>query len=320
MNPRSLKTFLIAIGIPVLYAILLRLVFGVKTWMDLYKVMSVTFIFCLPVVVGVLTVYFSSAKRAGKLTYRLLAPWIPIFLFFAITLLTSLEGWACWIMILPLFLAGASIGGLIGAYLKFRRRNKTYVSLLVLLPFVAGPLESMVGAIPGTYKAYTYIDIKASPATIWKNVTRVRAIPAQQDKGWLTRSLGFPRPVRAELNFNGPGAYRAAIFTGGLIFHETVTEYIDQQKMVFSIKADPHEIPATTMDEHVVIGGDYFDVLNGTYELERLNETTCRLHLYSHFKLTTTFNFYASWWARWIMQDIQRNILQVEKQRAENDN
>lgn len=33
--------------------------------------------------------------------------------------------------------------------------------------------------------------------------------------------------------------------------------------------------------------------------------------------MNTTFNFYASWWARWIMQDIQNNILQVEKQRAE---
>ena len=30
--------------------------------------------------------------------------------------------------------------------------------------------------------------------------------------------------------------------------------------MVFSIKADPHAIPSTTMDKHVVIGGDYFDV------------------------------------------------------------
>jgi hypothetical protein len=129
----------------------------------------------------------------------------------------------------------------------------------------------------------------------------------------------FPRPVKAELNYEGVGAYREAVFTNGLVFHETVSEYIDQKKMVFSIKAYPHEIPSTTMDKHVVIGGQYFDVLNGTYELEKLTETTHRLHLYSHFKLTTTFNFYASWWAKWIMKDIQNNILQVEKLRAENE-
>jgi hypothetical protein len=148
-------------------------------------------------------------------------------------------------------------------------------------------------------------------------VTRVREIKEEQDKGWLTQTLGFPRPVKAELNYEGVGASREAIFTNGLVFHETVTEYIDKQKMVFAIKAYPHKIPSATMDEHVVIGGEYFDVLNGTYELEKLNETTYRLHLYSHFTLHTTFNFYASWWAGWIMKDIQNNILQVEKKRAE---
>lgn len=57
--------------------------------------------------------------------------------------------------------------------------------------------------------------------------------------------------------------------------------------------------------------------LNGTYELKQLNETTYRLYLYSHFKINTSFNFYAGIWAKWIMSDIQNNILQIEKQRAE---
>ena len=61
--------------------------------------------------------------------------------------------------------------------------------------------------------------------------------------------------------------------------------------MVFTIKANPHEIPSTTLDEHILIGGDYFDVLNGTYELEELSKGIFRLHLYSHFKINTTFNF-----------------------------
>jgi hypothetical protein len=223
-------------------------------------------------------------------------------------------------MVLPLFLITASIGGLIGGYYKLRQKDNTiYVSILVLLPLFVSPIESMIGTIPGTYKAYTFIDIQAPADKIWGNVTRVKEIKVEQDKGWLTNLLGFPRPVKAELDYEGVGAKREAIFTNGLVFHETVSEYVDEKKMVFSIKAYPHEIPSTTMDEHIVIGGEYFDVLNGTYALERLNETTHRLHLYSHFKLTTTFNFYASWWAKWIMKDIQNNILQVQKARAEGE-
>jgi len=318
MNKQTLLTLAKAIAVPTAYALVLRLFFGVATWKDLFTVMSLTFLFCLPTIMGALTVYFSSLANAKNLAYQILMPWIPVFAFLGITLLFKVEGWACWMMVMPLFLLSASAGGLIGGYFKRKKQdNRMYVSILTLLPLALAPLESSIGAIPGAYEAYTFIDIHAPAGKIWQNVTQVREIRAEQDKGWLTRTLGFPRPVRAELNYEGVGAYREAIFTNGLVFHETVLEYVPQKKMVFTIKAYPHEIPSTTMDEHVVIGGAYFDVLNGTYELEQRDADTYRLHLTSHFKLSTTFNFYASWWARWIMQDIQDNILQVEKQRAE---
>lgn len=320
MVKSRLKGTLLILGIPTLYAVLIRFIFGFDTWRDLYSVMSITFLFCLPTVVGALTVYFSSAEKVQSYSYRFFTPWIPILIFLVLTLALAWEGWACWIMVLPLFLFAGSIGGLIGGYFKLRKKeNIVYVSVLALFPLLVAPAEQAVSTIPGTFKAYTYIDINSSADKIWDNVTRVKEIPVQQDKGWLTRSLGFPRPVKAELNYLGVGAYRKAIFTNGLFFHETVTEYTDKKKMVFTIKAYPHEIPSTTMDKHVVIGGNYFDVLNGTYELEKLGERKYRFHLYSHFKLTTTFNFYASWWAKWIMKDIQNNILQIEKQRAETE-
>ena len=317
---RTTKNTLIAIGIPTLYAVVLRLFFGIDNWNELFSVMSVTFLFLLPTIVGALTVYLSSTEKAKSIAYRIFTPWIPVFLFLIITLALAIEGLACWLMILPIFLIAASIGGLLGGYLKIRKRNdRLNISLLVLLPLLIGPIESMIETIPGTYKAYTYIDINAPAEKIWDNVTRVKEIPIDQDKGYLTRLLGFPRPVKAELDFEGVGAYREAVFTNGLVFHETVTEYKDNEKMVFTIKAYPHEIPSTTLDEHVVIGGDYFDVLNGTYELETLPNGLNRLHLYSHFKMNTTFNFYAGWWGKWIMKDIQNNILQVEKKRSENE-
>lgn len=306
-----------AVGVPVLYALFLRFFFGINDWKELFSVMSVTFLFCLPTIIGVLTIHFSAEEKVRRLAYRLLMPWVPVFVFFVLTLAFAWEGWACWLMALPLFLVAASVGGLIGGYLKLRKNDKAYISVLALLPFFLSPAEQFIGSIPGTYEAYTFIDINAPADRIWSNVTRVKEINESMDKGWLTRALGFPRPVKAELNYEGVGAYREAVFTNGLVFHEKVLEYVHQKKMVFSIKAYPYEIPSTTLDEHVVIGGRYFDVLNGTYELEKRGEKTYRLHLYSRFKLNTTFNFYAGWWATFIMKDIQNNILQVEKQRAE---
>ena len=315
---KGLKATSIAVGAATLYAVVLRLFYGIDTWSSLYSVMSITFLFLLPTIMGVLVVYFSNMKNVKKQSYRIFAPWIPVMVFLIVTIIFSIEGWACWIMILPIFLFTSSIGGLIGGYLKINSsNNQLKISTLVLLPFLFSPLESMIEKIPGTYEAYTFIDIEAPAEVIWDNVTRVREISETEDKGYLSNFLGFPRPVKAELDFEGVGAYREAIFTNGLVFHETVTEYVENKKMVFSIKANTYEIPSTTLDSHILIGGDYFDVLNGTYELEILENGSHRLHLYSHFKMSTTFNFYAGWWGKWIMKDIQNNILKIEKQRAE---
>lgn len=318
MSRKSIVTVALAIGIPTAYGLVLRLFYGVDTWSELFNVMTVTFLVLSPLVMGALLVWLSPKHLAASYAWVILGPWIPILLLFVITLAVQIEGWACWLMILPVFLVMASAGGFIGRALNdWRNRNRLNMSLLALLPLLISPVEAWIGAMPGTYEAYTFIDIEAPADKIWSEVTRVREIPQEQDSGDLTRFLGFPRPVSAELDTLAVGCYRKAVFTGGLVFHETVTEYVDQELMVFDIKAIPHEIPSTTLDEHVVIGGEFFDVLNGSYALEDLGGGLHRLHLSSRFEVNTTFNFYAGWWARWIMKDIQQNILRVEKLRAE---
>lgn len=313
------KSTLIAIAVPVVYALILRIVCGSENFIS---VMSISFLFASPVIVGVLAMYLSKIDRVRDVRYRVFFPWIIIGIFFGITILINLEGWACWVMILPVFLIASSLGGVIGAYFRIRNTDKKnsgklYISLFVLLPLLAAPIEKMIGTNSKIFTADTYITIDAPKEKIWSNITRVREIKEEEDKGTLTNFLSFPRPIKAELNYEGVGANREAIFTKGLVFHELVTEYEHQKRMAFTIKAYPYEIPSTTMDKHIVIGGDYIDVLNGTYELEQINEKLYRIHLYSHFKLSTTFNFYAGWWAKWIMKDIQNNILQVIKNRAE---
>lgn len=307
------------IGIPLLFAFILRFTFNVKSWESVYTLMSVSFIFLVPFAIGALTIYFSNIEKVRQYSYCIMMPWAPIFVFLVVTLFLSIEGWGCWFMILPIFMMAASIGGMVAGHYKVKRHDKErmYISILVLLPLFLSPIEPWIESVNNLYEAYTYIDLHADKAKIWRNVNRVRAIKKEQDKGWLTNSLGFPRPVRAELNYNGVGGYRKAIFEKGRVFHEQVTQYEDERRMRFTIKANPYEIPSTTMDEHVVIGGNYFDVMDGTYVLQKLNANTYRLHLYSHFNLTTTFNFYASFWAGFIMKDIQNNILQVIKERVE---
>ena len=128
-----MKRILLVIGVPVLYAVILRIIFGLDTWRDFFTVMSITFLFCMPTIVGALTVYLSDINKVRKFSYRFFMPWVPVLVFFGLTIAFSLEGWACWIMVLPLFLVAASIGGLIGGYFRLRENDKNvYVKKMEL--------------------------------------------------------------------------------------------------------------------------------------------------------------------------------------------
>lgn len=47
------------------------------------------------------------------------------------------------------------------------------------------------------------------------------------------------------------------------MFSETVNRWEPESDLRFSIRANTDAIPPTTLDEHVTIGGAFFDVLDG---------------------------------------------------------
>jgi hypothetical protein len=61
----------------------------------------------------------------------------------------------------------------------------------------------------------------------------------------------------------------------------------------------------------------FFDVLDGTYELEPLADGSTRLKLKSHQRISTHFNFYARLWTDFIMSDLQSAIMDVIRRRCE---
>ncbi len=93
---------------------MLRFIFGVDTWRDLYSVLSVSFLFCLPTIAGSLNVYFFKVEKMRNFSYCFFVSWLPILAFLVLTLAMVWDGWACWIIVLPLFLFSESIGVLIG--------------------------------------------------------------------------------------------------------------------------------------------------------------------------------------------------------------
>ena len=130
------------------------------------------------------------------------------------------------------------------------------------------------------------------------------------DEAALTRLKSVPFWEEVFYTERRAGAIVAA-------FTETVTEVQNEKVLAFDIEADPNSIPPAALDEHVLVGGRFFDVLEGRYEIEKISDAHVRLHLTSRFRLSTGFNFYSGLWSKLIMSDIQKNILRIVKNRSE---
>ena len=83
---RETKRYLKIFGLPLMYALLLRVFFGSNSLDEYYRVMSLTFLVGSPVLIGVLTLYFDDSEKTKSLRYQLTRPWLTctIFLFFTL--------------------------------------------------------------------------------------------------------------------------------------------------------------------------------------------------------------------------------------------
>lgn len=283
-------------------------------------VMTIGFLFLGPLAIGYITIAVAESSGPRLFWQWLVVPWGGVALSVLITWLFNLEGLICIVFALPVAMVLSSIGGVCaGVAARFTRKHRgAAVACAAVLPLLIAPMEGQRVRSPLEYRAVqTQIRIHAPAAVVWSNIERVRAIaPAELRPAW-THAIGFPRPVEATLTHEGIGGVRHATFEHGLLFIETVTAWEPDRLLAFSIRADTAEIPPTTLDEHVTIGGRYFDVLQGAYRIEPAEGGDVVLHLSSQERLSTDFNEYAGLWSDAVMRSLQTSILQVIRNRCE---
>ncbi len=317
MMSRAKQPLPIGVGAAVVYGLCARfaassgadtsVTFGVGLF-----VMTLGFIFVVPFVLGYLTV---RPARDPSFAYRLFAPWLPSVITIGIAMAVGWEGVICVVMGAPVILVFSSLGGLAGA--SDAARNPVVMPVLLLLPYVLAPIEARRSPPQRFVETVAAIDIDAPPSVVWTLVTSVDSIRAEETRPALFTRIGFPRPISATLSAPGIGGIRRARFEHGLTFTETVTTWEPDSLLSFTIRPNTDSIPPTTLDPHVTIGGRFFDVLTGTYEIHRIGPSRTHLVLRSRHRVSTPFNLYAEWWADRIMRSVQDNILAVHRLRAE---
>lgn len=315
------RLFLGGVGVGLLYGLTIR--FGSRLFPNSheFQVMTVGFMMLVPLAMGFVSVYLVERKESQGYAVWIFLPWISVLGATLGSMLAAWEGAICAILFAPIAVVVASVGGIIGGFIArsstSARSKNLIVGCVLLLPLLVMPLEPRFFASQEVRLVATSTDIQASPEIVWRNIERVRAIRSDELKPSWTRRIGFPAPVEATLSHEGLGGVRHATFAEGVLFIETIDDWEPVHRLSFSIHAESAQIPATTLDEHVRVGGRYFDVLRGQYDIEALPNGTARLHLASEHRVSTDFNWYARLWTDAIMADTQKSILRVIKNRCE---
>ena len=323
MIARRHYPFLLAAGVGLAYALTARLFFAERDSFFMASdsgLLSVAFLLVMPLALGALTAHCIPSTASGW--WRLVwAPFLVVLTFILAAFLFHLEGLICLIIIGPAFLIMASLGALayrvISDNLRKRRDKALVVAAFAVLPFVVGSVEGYFDNPDDFRRVENSVLIHAPAAVVWQHIIRVAPIAAQDLGPSFIDNFGFPRPIEATLTHEGVGGVRHATFERGVEFIETVDEWEPLQRLSFSIAPNTATIPPTTFDEHVIVGGRFFDVLRGTYELHPAGAGRTRLVLHSQQRLSTHLNWYAGLWTSFVMSEIQGRILAVLKRRCE---
>jgi hypothetical protein len=307
------RTSFLGTAVGFLYGLLARSIADSDIFGGFFVVMSLAFFVIVPFVLGVLTV---RQVDAPSRLFRFFAPWIPMTLVVVAALALGWEGAICAIMALPLLLLISSAGGMM-TYAEQVRSSKT-LPILLALPYLVAPVERTLPEPNRFGETVTSIDIAAPPSVVWPLIASVDSITPSEQRPALYLALGFPKPISATLSRPGVGGIRRARFEHGLTFTETVTEWVPDRRLSFTIHANTDSVPPTALDAHVAVGGPHIEVMNGTDELHPLaGGHGTRLVLRSTHRLSTRVNPYAAWWVDRIMSSIQTHISEVHKLRAE---
>lgn len=318
---------------PILYAsfygLFIRLVFGF--FADVMGVMSYGFLLVTPVIIGFLTVFLWPRDKVNSTSRAFFLPWLTCLLVLIVTIALNIEGAICWVMIFPFFAVVAGFGGI----WAFRVRkppadkellkdiddlgNKSELNfslLLLLLPILISVLEGDRTLSLEEITVTESIVINSTPKNTWSQLINIDSIASQETQLGFSSIFGFPRHLNTVFTDPSVGAKRMANYEKGLTFEETVTQYEPNKSMTLAIKTDPSKISAKVMDEHIVIGGKYVDILEDSYKLESLQPGKCRLILSSRFSINTPINWYTKIWAKYLMSDILKSELRIVSERA----
>ena len=302
------------------YGIILRLIFtgSLLHGHGTSDVMTSAFVKFTPLAIGAITVYLAERTKRRSIGFYLTGPWLTLLLFVLGTALMLIEGSVCIIMAMPLFMALSSIGGLImGLVCRLTKYKRTTLNSMMILPLVMAVSEIGQPIPEHIQEIKQSIHINAPAEVIWHHVNFPTNIKPDELKGGFAYMIGVPYPIEARTLNPAVGGKRELKWQRGVHFEEIIDAYDVNRFIEWTYVFTPDSFPAGSLDDHVAIGGKYFNLENTSYRLTPEANGT-RLDISVKYRVSTDFNWYAQPWAAFLITDTAKAILKFYKHRAEN--
>lgn len=306
---------LIALIAGAAYGMLLRLSFENHSEL---QIISRAFLLLAPCSIGAVAVLVAAGReripvrsQVGVSAYAMLLFLVAMFAF-------MLEGLICLVLVLPVFMLAAILGGLVAGWLHNElSANGPSIGAFALLPFLLGPLEAAQPPASSIQEVSRSIHVDAAPELVFDQLASVRDIAPQELGFSFMHLVGLPRPVQADMQGSGAGAVRVSRWEKNVRFEEVITTWERGRAMHYRFNIPRGSIPRDALDRHVEMGGDYFTVTEGGYDLAAAPGGGTTLTLTTRFLNRSHLQAYGNLWGRWVLHDFHGAILGLIEQRAE---
>jgi uncharacterized protein YndB with AHSA1/START domain len=306
-------------GAGALYGLLMRLVFVLPFYRErggASGVMLASLVFLVPLLIGALTVYLLpvAQRTFGR---ALVVPLVPVLVFVAGTAVLLIEGSICIALALPIFLIAAMLGGLLGwVLLRVVSPSRSTVGVVLALPLLLGAFERDMPLPDRHGETEASVFIAAPPETIWHLINDATGIRPDEMAQGLAWRIGVPLPREAVTVDTPEGRVRKLRWDKGVHFDEPILDWVENRYIRWRYVFAADSIPPGALDEHVLIGGRHFDLLDTAYRLTPEQGGTL-LAIRVNYRVSTHFNAYAGAWADLLVDDAARTILAFYRRRAE---
>jgi hypothetical protein len=304
----------------VLVGLILRAIYSGSPG-ELFETMSGSFALLAPLAISAATVFVAELRARRTWAYYFWLGALANVLFVVGTFLVHIEGLICVILAAPLFTIIGGVAGLIvGAVFRWTRWMRQATYCCALLPVVLGVYEHYVPLPQNVHTIQRTIGIAAPRTAVWDQLMTAEEIRPDEIGDGLMYRIGVPLPESAltgELPDNS--LVRQIRMGKGIQFDQIATETDWQcyRRVRWHYHFTPKSFPPRALDDHVRIGGEYFDLLDTEYSLLPVGNSMTILRVSISYRVSTRYNWYAQPLAELFVGNFEETALRFYARRAE---